>query len=216
MNCQSFIGKENALKNDFNVKGSCVVGFADTRLSTDEYVDDFGEFPHEYQLTDDTRPSLGITSFSKIEVNHTKNVIYRNNKNEKVGSCMFMQVPNMIRSESFTEHLTIIFCYVTPNCSKEVYNKLSYDIIEYLDEVNSKSCVVLGDFNRSPFEISNDFGLKLMQKNLRQIIKEITHDHGKILDHIYTNLDDNQIKHGVLESLTNSDHRPIFISVKKM
>ena len=112
--------------------------------------------------------------------------------------------------------MAITFCYVTPNCSKEVYDYLAYDIIDYLDEINSESCVVLGDFNKSPSEISNDFGAKLMYKNLRQIIKDKTHDHGKILDHIYTNLDDNQIKYGVLESLTNSDHRPIFISVKKM
>ena len=215
-NCQSFIGKVNALKNDFNVKGSLLAGFAETRLNVGENVEDFGEFGHQYHLADDDRPSLGISAFSKIEASHSNNVIYRNSKNEKVGSCMFIQVPNAFKEGSLSRDMTVVFCYITPGCSKEVYAKLSCDILAYLDKIESEHCVVLGDFNKSPSEINDVFGAKLMQKNLRQIISETTHDHGKKLDHIYTTFPENQIKYGVLESLTTTDHRPIFVSIKKV
>ena len=216
LNCQSFIGKENALKNDFNVKGSLVAGFVDTHLSTGETIEEFGNFGYQYQLADDERPSLGISVFSKIETDDSRNFIYRNNKNEKVGSCMVNNVKNMFSLGSSNKNLAIIFCYVTPNCPKEIYNQIFCDIDEYLGKIRSEHCVVLGDFNRNPEEIFDVFGSKLMQKGLKQLISEKTHDHGKRLDHLYSNLDEGQIKYGVLESLTNTDHRPIFIAVKKV
>ena len=76
--------------------------------------------------------------------------------------------------------------------------------------------IIIGDFNKNPNALPGSFLKSMKELNLKQLIKGPTHNCGNTLDHVYTNLDLNIIKFGILNTLTKSDHMGIFISVKKM
>ena len=71
----------------------------------------------------------------------------------------------------------------------------------------------MGDFNRSPDKLQKCFSDILGLTNVDQKIKEATHNQSGILDLIFTNID--SVICGVLDSLTKTDHRPIFVSIPK-
>ena len=70
----------------------------------------------------------------------------------------------------------------------------------------------LGDFNMNWFEISNQNPLYrlLVKEYYRQLISEFTTDNRTCIDHVYTNLNDKDIKTRVYESYF-SDHKPIYV-----
>ena len=75
---------------------------------------------------------------------------------------------------------------------------------------------VIGDFNKSPTALPGSFSKRMKELGLNQLIDGPTHNRGNTLDHLYTNIGFDYIKFGILNSLTKSDHMPIFISVKKV
>jgi hypothetical protein len=54
----------------------------------------------------------------------------------------------------------------------------------------------------------NRFGAFLVGNNLRQLVTVATTDYGSCLDHLYTNMSEEQISAAALESYY-SDHKPI-------
>ena len=59
-------------------------------------------------------------------------------------------------------------------------------------------------------------GLKEGMSNLgmQQLITGMTHNRGNTLDHIYTNICKDGLRFGQLNSLTKTDHLPIYVSLK--
>ena len=78
------------------------------------------------------------------------------------------------------------------------------------------SMVVFGDFNKNPTALPRSFLSKMKELGLNQLIQGPTHNRGNTLDHLYTNIGLDQIRFGILNSLTKSDHMPLFISIKKI
>ena len=76
--------------------------------------------------------------------------------------------------------------------------------------------VVFGDFNKNPAALPHSFSKKMEELGLVQLIEGPTHNRGNTLDHLYTNVGLDHIRFGILNSITKSDHMPIFISIKKV
>ena len=70
----------------------------------------------------------------------------------------------------------------------------------------------MGDFNRPPCKLQKCFSSKL-GTGVFQAINEPTHNQGGTIDLVFSNIE--QATCGVLDSLTKTDHRPIFISIPK-
>ena len=212
LNCQSFTNKQGALANDFNIRGSSVVGFADTKFKEGEELDLNG-FDEHYFLSCNDRPSLGLAAYSKMEATNQLNYILYNEKHNPVASLLFLHFEKLFNLDC--PSFTLVICYVSPKSSNDVYSSLSSKILDYLKNFRSHYSAVVGDFNRSPNEILSTFGSPLLSVGLKQLIDQPTHDHGKILDHLYSNLPSSIVRSGTLDSLTNTDHRPIYVSIKK-
>ena len=101
-----------------------------------------------------------------------------------------------------------------PALSNGAYAHIAFEICNKLNDMKVQNVIIMGDFNRQPAEM-NCFLEPLNAFNLRQLITGATHDFGRTIDHIYSNLPDSKLISGSIDSLTNTDHRPIFISIKK-
>ena len=85
------------------------------------------------------------------------------------------------------------------------------------DHQKSKSSdpiIIMGDLNKNPADMCSSFMRLARKLNLSQIITVPTHIQGNTLDHVWTNLNSNMIYANTFETLTRSDHLPVFIAVK--
>ena len=222
LNCQSFIGKKK-LENDYNLKSCQAVGFADTRFTEATEPQSFSDFhnfkskesDHSYHrfYSNEERPSLSLAVFNKIKPYDVENLRFRYNL-QHLASCIRMTYRNLFQIKGVSQNVTVFYCYILPNSPNEIYISLAKEIETSFFQNDSK-LIVLGDFNKEPKMIDNIFGNTLRKLGINQLIESVTHDQGHILDHVYTNIDKDFVKCGILDSITNTDHRPIFVSIRK-
>ena len=117
----------------------------------------------------------------------------------------------VVRYESLK--VNISYLYILPDSPSEVY----IDALDKIRTIHSPEIplILMGDFNKNPNMLPSAFTEGLKEFCLRQLIRNKTHNRGNILDHIYTNIADDFLKYGILNTLTKSDHIPVFISIKK-
>ena len=211
------------MNNDFNFKSCEAVAFADTRFSEhtqpesfsnfDDFKADESEPSYHRFYSNEERPSLSLAVFNKIKPFEVENVklCY---KFQHLGSCIRSKYKDMFKIGGVSQNVIVFYCYILPNAPNEIYISLAKEIERIFNGDNSK-LIILGDFNKEPKMIDNIFGKSLKKFGINQIIESVTHDQGHTLDHIYTNIDTNFIKYGILDSITNTDHRPIFVSIRK-
>ncbi len=84
------------------------------------------------------------------------------------------------------------------------------------DEKSSSQNIVIGDFNVNwmvESEQQSLYNLMVVENSYRQIITGFTTDNGKLIDHLYTDLIEEEIHAGILETYF-SDHKAIWACLK--
>ena len=129
---------------------------------------------------------------------------------------MTAKYPKFYKENEQFRDIVLFFLYIMPEGSIQVYKKAA-ELIALVSENADPSTkmAIFGDFNKNPENMPSEFSLILQTLGLRQLITHPTHLRQNTLDHIYTNIDSDMIQFGVLNTLTKSDHLPIFLSVKK-
>ena len=209
LNAQSVRSKIRTLENDWNVKGSAIFGIADTRFEPSREMKMAGFSASECYNSNPSHPSLGIAVYNKIENNFFECKQIGNGTNDKA-SIVAMSYPNFPISGEVCDIL-VSFLYVLPNATDDIYVQMANF---YKDLINKFKCkfVIMGDFNRPPSKLHKCFQSKLGM-NVVQKINVPTHNQGGTIDLIFTNI--KEANCGILDSLTKTDHRPIFISIPK-
>ena len=201
LNAQSILGKFRALESDWNIRGCSVVGIVDTRFKQGEERNLANFQQPGIFYSNNTRPSLGIAVYSKVANNFHCHFLLTEGKGSMV----------VVRYESLK--VNISYLYILPDSPSEVY----IDALDKIRTIHSPEIplILMGDFNKNPNMLPSAFTEGLKEFCLRQLIRNKTHNRGNILDHIYTNIADDFLKYGILNTLTKSDHIPVFISIKK-
>jgi hypothetical protein len=210
LNAQSISGKMAALERDWNIQGSSVLGIIDTRFEKGNERELPGFTQPSVFFSHNERPSLGVAVYSKLC--HAQGLCQLLGSNQ--GSIVSIKYPNFYVVDNNQLDVIVSFVYIMPEASSIVYSQAA-GFFEKLANQNL-SMIVIGDFNKSPTALPGSFSKRMKELGLNQLIDGPTHNRGNTLDHLYTNIGFDYIKFGILNSLTKSDHMPIFISVKKV
>ena len=109
--------------------------------------------------------------------------------------------------------LTIVGIYRSP---RVVLSSLLTAIRTTLEENPSSQVIFIGDFNVNwldEVERRSLYNLIINENGLQQLISSCTTDNGTLIDHLYTNLIEEDVQVGTLETYF-SDHKAIWASVK--
>ena len=209
LNAQSIVGKLKALEKDWNIRGSMVVGIADTRfeVSNEINLENFTQPPIYY--SNDARPSLGIAVYSKMKYGES----YCCQLVQGKGSIVIAKFLNFFTINGKFQDLFICFIYILPDAISAVYS----DAVAKLTDLNPSGAefmIIMGDFNKNPENIPSGFKEGMSNLGMQQLITGMTHNRGNTLDHIYTNICKDGLRFGQLNSLTKTDHLPIYVSLK--
>ena len=209
LNAQSIISKIVTLGSDWNIKGSIIFGAVDTQFEPSREIQMPGfDAPACFESNYD-RPSLGIAVYNKIEYNFLESKQLGNGKNVKA-SLVTVQYPNFPIAGTSGD-LLVSFLYILPNTPDVIYVKAAEYYKNLIRKLGCKF-VIMGDFNRPPCKLQKCFSSKL-GTGVFQGINEPTHNQGGTIDLVFSNIE--QATCGVLDSLTKTDHHPIFISIPK-
>ena len=118
----------------------------------------------------------------------------------------------IVKTERYP-HLTIIALYRSPHVS---IPRLLSALCTILAQHSSSQNVIIGDFNIDwALESTRQslYNLMIRGKNFRQLISGFTTDNRIIIDHLYTDLIEEKIYAGTLETYF-SDHKAIWASLK--
>ena len=119
----------------------------------------------------------------------------------------------IIKTES-NPHLNIIGVYRSPNIA---ISRLLSSLRSVLDEDSSAQNIIIGDFNVN-WMVESDrqslYNLMVVQNHYRQLITGFTTDNRTLIDHLYTNLIEEEIEAGILETYFYSDHKAIWASLR--
>ncbi len=110
-------------------------------------------------------------------------------------------------------NLTIIGLYRSP---KIAISHLLDALRIICNENSSSQNLVIGDFNVNwmvESERQSLYNLMVVENSYRQIISGFTTDNGTLIDHLYTDLIEEEIHAGILETYF-SDHKAIWASLE--
>ena len=212
LNAQSACRKFQALENDWNVKGSVVFGIADTQFEEgrERHMSSFSA--PEVFASNNEHLNLGLAVYSKL--NYNKNMVkHFATQGVTKATLISLTYDKFFVSNDRNININVSFVYVLPNSSNRIYVELASFINSMM--IDNTKIIILGDFNRSPEKMNECFAKHLIDSKIKQQIRHPTHNQNSILDQIYTNVDVKGIKCGILDSLTKTDHRPVYISIKK-
>ena len=129
------------------------------------------------------------------------------------GSIIIAKFLNFFTINGKFQDLFICFIYILPDAISAVYS----DAVAKLTDMNptgAEFMIILGDFNKNPENIPSGFKEGMSNLGMQQLITGMTHNRGNTLDHIYTNICKDGLRFGQLNSLTKTDHLPIYVSLK--
>jgi hypothetical protein len=186
------------------------LGVADTRFeqSRERKMLDF-DAPELFASNDD-HPSLGLAVYNQIPFHQPFQKVILNRENVVKASLVAMKYPNFLINGEKSE-LLVSFLYVLPNARNYDYESVAKELKSLITNKDIKF-VIMGDFNRNPNQLKC-FQSILKLQNKDQKIKQPTHDQNGVIDLIFSNIE--CATYGVLDSLTKTDHRPIYVSVPK-
>jgi hypothetical protein len=108
--------------------------------------------------------------------------------------------------------LTVITLYRSPQIAT---SRLISALRNILDRNSSSQNVIIGDFNVNWAVESGRqslYNLMIRENNYRQLISGFTTDNRTVIDHLYTNIIEEEIHAGILETYF-SDHKAIWASL---
>ena len=106
-----------ALANDFNILGSQLVCFSDTKFEQDAEIElnsdlnvlDSEKFTKSCFFSNSNRPSLGLAAYSKTDMDCAP-VNVENDKGEQVGSVMLITLSNFVNNNEICMLFFVTFC----------------------------------------------------------------------------------------------------------
>ncbi|CAB3999556.1 ATP-dependent DNA helicase PIF1 [Paramuricea clavata] len=208
LNARSLHKHIEDVRKDINYSSIDIVIFTETRFNssdTDDIynIDGYRLFRNDVsQGTGPGRPYGGTAVYSRVPLK--EGYPYAHN----VNGIEF----TIIKTES-NAHLNIIGVYRSPNIA---ISRLLSSLRSVLDEDSSAQNIIIGDFNVN-WMVESDrqslYNLMVVQNHYRQLIKGFTTDNRTLIDHLYTNLIEEEIEAGILETYF-SDHKAIWASLR--
>jgi hypothetical protein len=196
------------VRGDINYSSTDILIFSETRFSSldpDEMytIDGYKLFRNDISnYNGPTRPYGGIAVYSQIPLTDGYPLARIINGIEFT----------VIKTNSCPD-LTIIGLYRSP---KIAISHLLDALRIICDENSSKQNLVIGDFNVNwmvESERQSLYDLMVVENSCRQIISSVTTDNGTLIDHLYTDIIEEDIHAGILETYF-SDHKAIWASFK--
>ncbi|CAB4028716.1 Hypothetical predicted protein [Paramuricea clavata] len=177
------------VRKDINYSSMDIVIFTETRNDVS-------------QGTGPGRPYCGTAVYSRVPLKEGYPYVHNVNGIEFT----------IIKTES-NPHLNIIGVYRSPNIA---ISRLLSSLRSILDEDSSAHNIIIGDFNVN-WMVESDrqslYNLMVVQNHYRQLITGFTTDNRTLIDHLYTNLMEEEIEAGILETYF-SDHKAIWASLR--
>jgi hypothetical protein len=207
LNARSLHKHIEDVRKDMNYSSTDIVIFTETRFSPldpDEmyHINGYRLFRNDSsQFSGPGRPYGGTAVYSRIPLKegypHAHNI----------SGIEF----TIIKTESLP-NLTIIGLYRSPSIA---LSRLLAALHTILDEDSSSQNIIIGDFNVN-WMVESDrqalYNLMVIENNYSQLITDFTTDNKTLIDHVYTNLVEEQVHAGILETYF-SDHKAIWASL---
>ena len=209
LNARSLHKHIEDVRKDINYSSTDIVIFTETRFSPldpDEMynINGYRLFRNNIsQFSGPGRPYGGTAIYSRIPLKEGYPYAHNTNGIEFT----------IIKTESHP-NLTIIGLYRSPSIA---LSRLLSALRTILDEDSSSQNIFIGDFNinwMAETDRQSLYNLMLRENDYRQLISSFTTDNRTLIDHLYTNLIEEEINAGILETYF-SDHKAIWASVKR-
>ena len=210
-NSCSIRNKIQTIESDLNFQKADVLGIIDSRYQENEG-DQLSCFDQPPIISSvHSRVTLGQVVFSKETITNDNFKIIEIN-GQQCASITSIKIKKIFKTNLNFRNIVIFFVYVVPNCLNHVYEKLLLHVQEH--SKTGDPIVMMGDLNKNPRDMCRSFMNLAENLKLSQIIKAPTHIQGNTLDHVWTNLNANLVYGNTFETLSRSDHVPIFLAIK--
>ena len=208
LNARSLHKHIEDVRKDINYSSTDILIFSETRFSpsdADEMycIDGYRLFRNDISnYSGPTRPYGGTAVYSRIPL------IDGYPRARIINGVEFTVIKTNDRPD-----LAIIGLYRSPQIA---LSRLLDALRIIRDENSSSQNLVIGDFNVNwmvESERQSLYNLMVVENSYRQIISGSTTDNGTLIDHLYTDLIEEEIHSGILETYF-SDHKAIWASLK--
>ena len=208
LNARSLHKHIEDVRKDINYSSTDILIFSETRFSpldADEMysIDGYRLFRNDISnYSGPTRPYGGTAVYSRIPLIDGYPLA------RTINGVEFTVIKTIDRPD-----LTIIGLYRSP---KIPISHLLDALRIIRDENSSSQNLVIGDFKVNwmvESERQSLYNLMVVENSYRQIISGFTTDNGTLIDHLYTDLIEEEIHAGILETYF-SDHKAIWASLK--
>ena len=206
LNARSLHKHIDDVRKDINYSSADILIFTETRFSPNDPDEMYAIEGYELFRNDDisnvNRPYHGTAVYSRLPM-MTGYPCARNCHGIELTIMKTVECPDLI----------LIGIYRSPRL---VLSSFFTAIRATLEENHSSQVLIIGDFNVNwldDVERRSLHNLMINENCLKQRISSCTTDNGTLIDHVYTNLIEEDIEAGTLETYF-SDHKAIWASVK--
>ena len=209
LNARSLHKHVEDVRKDINYSATDILIFTETRFSPldpDEMytIDGYILFRNDIaNYSGPTRPYGGTAVHSRVPL--VDGYPYAHN----INGIEFTVIKTISHPD-----LTIIGLYHSP---KVGMSHLLAAILTILDEDTSSQNIIIGDFNVNWMvgsERQSLHNVMVVENGYKQLISSLTTDNRTLIDHLYTNLSQEEIHVGILEAYF-SDHKAVWASLKQ-
>lgn len=206
-NCRSMQKHFEDIICDETLKSADIVAFAEARV--------FGKLDGHYMIE-----GFQVIAGSRAETSHGLVVYYKDSQAVVPLCCksLFGIEYCLIR---LNNEVVVCFVYCPPHAVsldnfRQFLESVSTEACSFLSNFSSDAIVLMGDFNFDTTVNKSLSQLFTEKYRFKQLISAVTTDYGSCLDHIYTNLNCNQVvSSGTVESYY-SDHKIIYLALMSM
>ena len=206
LNARSLHKHIDDVRKDINYLSTDVLIFTETRFCPHDPDEMYAIEGYELFRNDETsnanRPYHGTAVYSRVQM--LNGYLYaRNYHGIEFTIAKTVEHPDLIIVGIYRSPRVVSSSLLTANRSTLMENP-------------SSQVIFMGDFNVNwldEVERRSLYNLMINENGLEQLISSCTTDNGTLIDHLYTNLIEEDVKAGTLETYF-SDHKAIWASVK--
>ena len=206
LNARSLHKYIDDVRKDINYLSADILIFTETRFSPHDpdemYAIDGYELFRNDETSNVSRPHHGIAVYSRLRMLNGYPYA-RNCHGIELVIAKTIEHPDLIIIGIYRSPRVVLSCLLTA-------------IRNTLEENLSSQIIFMGDFNVNwldEVERRSLYNLMINENGLKQLISSCTTDNGTCIDHLYTNLIEEDVQAGTLETYF-SDHKAIWASVK--
>ena len=205
LNARSLHKQIGDVRKDINYLSADILIFTETRFSPHDpdemYTIDGYELFRNYETSNVNRPYHGVAVYFRLRMLNGYPYA-RNCHGIELTIAKIIEHPDLIIIGIYRSPRVVVSCLLTA--------------IRTTLEENPSQVIFMGDFNVNwldEVERRSLDNLMINEKGLEQLISSCTTDNGTLIHHLYTNLIEEDVKAGILETYF-SDHKAIWASVK--